>query len=199
MSFVLDLYPRYQRAFGFVPVLATPDLQRVGFGGNKFSGASVYVKSGYCFADMELASQDFKIRLGDPNFFLNNSGSGLFVGPPMISASRSKNIKVTSPDRSEGEVVENFGKKSWEIKIKGVIVDMAEHKYPGNQVKQLRQLFDIDDVLDVTCDFLRDLGIYSVYITEFDEITGVEGYEDTLSYSFTLRSTQPVEFAVIKR
>lgn len=199
MSFVLDLYPRYQKAFGFVPVLATPDLQKSGFGGNKFSGAAVYVKSGYCFADMQLSNQHVNIRLGDPNFFLNNSGSGLFVGPPMISASRSKNIKVTSPDRSEGEVVENFGKKSWEIKIKGIIVDMADHQYPGNQVKQLRQLFDIDDVLDVTCDFLRDLGIYSVYITEFDEITGVEGYEDTLSYSFTLRSTQPVEFTVIKR
>jgi len=116
-KFVLDLFTRYQTAFGFVAYNAVESLtnkKRVG-NSSKFSGAQVYVKTGYCFADMEITNGDFNIKLGDPNFFANNNGDTLFVGPPMISTSREKILSITSPDRSEAEIVENFGKKSYEI------------------------------------------------------------------------------------
>lgn len=205
IMFVLDLFSRYQHAFGFVANKYSV-LSNTGTAGlidtvknkyfNQFSGAEVYVKSGFCFADMELNSQNYNLKMGDPDFFAKNSGSSLFVGPPMISVSRTKTIAVTSPDRSKAEVVENFTKKSWEIKLKGVIVDMENHQYPKAQVKALADVFEFDGVFDVTCEFLNDLGIYNAYITDFDELTGVEGFEDTLSYSFTLRSTQPAEFFI---
>jgi len=200
-KFVLDLFTRYQTAFGFVAYNAVESLtnkKRVG-NSSKFSGAQVYVKTGYCFADMEITNGDFNIKLGDPNFFANNNGDTLFVGPPMISTSREKILSITSPDRSEAEIVENFGKKSYEIKIKGIIVDMAQHQYPGKQVKQLRKFNDINGYMDVTCQLLNDLGIYSIYTTGMDELTGVEGFEDTLSYSFTARSAQPAEFIFLNK
>lgn len=206
--FVLDLYSRYRNAFGFVAnkynvvsragVNSVIDIAQNKYF-NEFSNSAVYVtKTGFCFADVTLFSANYVLKMGDPDFFAKNSGSNLFVGPPMISVSRSKNITVTSPDRSDDEVVENFSEKSWEIKLKGVIVDMDNHQYPQSQVVALRKLFNINGVLDVTCTFLNDLGISTVYITDFDEITGVEGYEDTLSYSMTLRSTKPAEAYVLQ-
>lgn len=200
-KFVLDLFTRYHTAFGFVAYNAVDALlaKKKAGSASKFSGAQVYVKTGYCFSDMEISNGDFNIKLGDPNFFAKNSGDTLFVGPPMISVSREKILSITIPDRSEAEIVENFGKKPYEIKIKGLIVDMAEHQYPGKQVKQLRKFNDIQGYMDVTCQLLNDLGIYSIYITQMDELTGVEGFEDTLSYSFTARSAQPAEFILLAK
>lgn len=199
-KFVLDLFTRYQTAFGFVAYnYVDPLLTKKNAHHNKFSGAQVYVKTGYCFSDMEISNGDFNLKLGDPKFFANNSGDTLFVGPPMISVSREKILSITTPDRSEAEIVESFGKKAYEIKIKGIMVDMAEHQYPGKHVKLLRKFNDIEDYMDVTCQLLNDLGIYSIYITQMDELTGVEGFEDTLSYSFTARSAQPAEFILIAK
>jgi len=76
---------------------------------------------------------------------------------------------------------------------------MAQHQYPGKQVKQLRKFNDINGYMDVTCQLLNDLGIYSIYTTGMDELTGVEGFEDTLSYSFTARSAQPAEFIFLNK
>jgi len=197
-KFVLDLAVRYKTAFGFVAYDAYQDYKAKNKskqdGGNPFSSNGFYVKSGFCFSDMELSREGYLLKLGDPDFFARSQASTLFVGPPMISVSREKILSITTPDRSSSEIVENFGKKANDIKIKGVIVDMAEHHYPGNQVKQLRQFNDIEGYFDVCCQFLNDLGIYSLHITSMDEITGVEGFEDTLSYSFSARSAQPSEF-----
>jgi hypothetical protein len=219
MSFTIDLLQRYSAAFGFVASkIAVADKVGVKTGlqyakdklyqqyhlpdaiakqGNqvRFSTDGFYSKSDYCFADLALKCNDFEIQLGDFNYDIKQADSSIFVAPPMISTSREKIIKNTTPDRGEAEVVENFSKRSYEITIKGVIVDMENHAYPSRQVKLLRQFFEIDDFFEVvSCQLFEDLGIHSIYLEDWDDLSGVEGFEDTMSYSFKARSAQPVQF-----
>jgi hypothetical protein len=219
MSFTIDLLQRYSAAFGFVAsrfavaekIGIKTELQNVKSKlyqqyhlpdatvkqGNqvRFSTKGFYSKSNYCFADLALKCNNFEIQLGDFNYDIKQANSSIFVAPPMISTSREKIIKNTTPDRGEGEVVENFGKRSYEISLKGLIVDMENHAYPSRQVKLLRQFFEIDDFFEVvSCQIFEDLGIHSIYLEDWDDLSGVEGFEDTMSYTLKARSAQPVEY-----
>ncbi|RKR83189.1 hypothetical protein BDD43_3391 [Mucilaginibacter gracilis] len=221
MKFKIDLLPRYQAAFGAV-ASKFHLLSNVGIGTveasaknrllhqfsmpkqsgsasnkNPFTAPTPYSTSNFCFADLALKCGDFEIQFGNFNYSITSADSSVFVAPPMITTSREKVINTTKPDRGEGEVVENFSKRSYEIELKGIIVDMENHLYPTRQVKQLRQFFEIDDVFDVvSCILFEDLGIKSLYVTDWTDLSGVEGFEDTLSYSFKARSLQPVAFQV---
>lgn len=225
MKFTIDLLPRYQAAFGYVAT-KLDIASRVGIQTgvqhaenlllNKFkqgvatasvksrkaqaafnSDAQFFINSSFCFADMALKHPELSIRFGDFNKGATYRGDGAFIAPPMIGISRDKAITTTQPDRGEGEVVENFSKKSYEIALKGLIVDLNNHQYPSAQVKQLRKFFDINDIFEVeSCKLFEDLGIYGIYLTSWGDLSGVEGFEDTLSYSFTARSIQPVQFEV---
>jgi len=214
MKFAIDLLTRYQAAFGVVgsrfhyadgTIQASASINVNRFSPpaalsaqgkqNRFASPALYSTNNYCFADMELVCGDFSIALGQFDHSIRTADSTAFIAPPMISLSREKVINVSKPDRGEGEVVENFSKRSWEIEIKGLIVDMENHVYPSTQVRKLRQFFDIDDVFDVAqCPLLSDVGIKALYLTDFSDLSGVEGFQDTLSYTFKARSFQPVAF-----
>lgn len=190
MSFKIQVLPRLDKAFGFIASNYISDLLEGEKPASRFSG-EYFVNPSYSFADMILQGNKNTINFGGNNLSAKNASSQTFISPPMISVTRSKDINVTSPDRGEGEVVENFSKRSYEISMKGIIVDMLNHQYPKNGVQSVRGIFDFNGVYDVTCMLLNDLGIYSLYFTDLDDLSGVEGYADTLSYSFKARSYQP--------
>ena len=100
-------------------------------------------------------------------------------------------------DGSDSEVVECFGTKSWDITISGILVDLDEHSYPSERVQKLRELFEINDILEVLeCKIMDDLNIQSLYIEKLDELKFVEGFNDTISYKFTAHSIEPLEFFI---
>lgn len=122
------------------------------------------------------------------------AGQNVFAPPPMVSFSKSKNLVITEIDGSDGEVVERYGDKSWEIKLQGIIVDMINHQYPEEAVVKLREFFNTAAPLKVISNgMFADLNIDSIYFTNVD-ISGVAGFADTIQYTLSARSIKPVEF-----
>lgn len=76
-------------------------------------------------------------------------------------------------------------------------MDLDEHSYPSERVQKLRELFEINDILEVLeCKMMDDLNIQSLYIEKLDELKFVEGFNDTISYKFTAHSIKPLEFFI---
>ena len=100
-------------------------------------------------------------------------------------------------DGSDSEVIECFGTKSWVVTIEGILIDLDAHEYPSEKVQKIRELFEINDILEVIdnriCD---DLGIQSIYIEKLDKLDFVQGYNDTMSYGLKANSIKPLEFFI---
>ena len=120
-------------------------------------------------------------------------GQDVFAPPPMVSFSKSKNLVITEIDGSDTEVVERYGDKSWEIKLQGVIIDMNNHQYPEAGVVKLREFFNMAEALKVSSKLFDNLNIKSIYFTNVD-ISGVSGFADTIQYTLSAKSIQPIEF-----
>lgn len=216
MRYTVDLISRYQSAFGFVGGTLTGELEGLINGGIFKAGiaynnarweaaklgkrerkydVSLFAPSDWHWAEMTLTHEDKKLNfsIGAPT----EETEGVFAPPPLMRFRRTKNISVTVVDGGdEAEIVENFGVNSWDIDLNGVLVDMDEHGYPGEKVKELARFFEINDVIEVACPLLLDMGIRSIYFKE-QGIEPVEGFPDTVKYSLTAKSIKPALFSLI--
>ena len=76
-------------------------------------------------------------------------------------------------------------------------MDLDEHSYPSDRVQRLRELFEINDILEVIdCKIMDDLNIQSLYIEKLESLKFIEGYNDTMSYSLKANSIKPLEFFI---
>ncbi|MNE84905.1 hypothetical protein D3C80_1818490 [compost metagenome] len=96
-------------------------------------------------------------------------------------------------DGDDNDVVERYGTKSWEISIKGILIDMVNHNYPSQKVRQLREFFEYNRPFGVEGQIWDDLNIRSIYFSD-TEIGGIPGYADTIQFDLTARSIKPAEF-----
>lgn len=77
-------------------------------------------------------------------------------------------------------------------------MDLDEHSYPSDRVQRLRELFEINDILEVIdCKIMDDLNIQSLYLNSIDELKFVDGYNDTMSYKLKAYSIKPLEFFIL--
>ena len=144
---------------------------------------------------MTLTHEDTKLNFSIGG--LTSETEGVFAPPPLMRFRRTKNITVTVVDGGdEAEIVENFGVNSWDIELNGLLVDMDEHAYPGTKVQELAKFFEINDVIEVACPLLLDMGIKSIYFKE-QGFEPVEGFPDTVKYSLTAKSIKPALFSLI--
>lgn len=216
MRYTVDLITRYQSAFGFVSGTLVGELEGLANGAIFKAGmaynearwkaakllkaeqtldAQVYTPMDWKWAEMVMKHEGKELDFGFGS--LTQETQGVFAPPPLMRFRRTKNINVTVIDGGdEAEVVENFGVNSWDIELNGLLVDMDEHRYPGEKVKQLRQFFEINDVIEVACPLLLDLGIKSIYFKE-QGFEPVEGWADTVKYSLMAKSIKPVLFSLI--
>lgn len=185
MAIVVDIAERLKAAFGFTAASQRGMSQPV----------EVYV-SDHSFEEMTFRSPDNRAMTfaGMLDGVLND----IYAPPPMVSFSRGKNLVITEIDGSDAEVVERFGDKSWEVKIRGILVDMVNHQYPSNKVVLMRQFFEVGAQFAVEGQMFDDLAIKSIYFTNV-EIAGVAGYEDTIQFSLDARSIKPVEFFLVNK
>lgn len=217
MKYIVDLLARYQSAFGFVGGVIASELEGVVNAGIYKAGmlyndarwkianatrghpsydAELYPAPDWSWAQMTLKHEDTKLEFDFSG--LKEGTQGVFAPPPLMRFRRTKNITVTVVDGGdEAEIVENFGVNSWDIDFNGLIVDMDEHGYPGEKLKQLRQFFEINDVIDVACPLLLDMGIQSIYFKE-QGFEPVEGFPDTVKYSLVAKSIKPAVFSLIQ-
>ncbi len=216
MRYIVDLIARYESAWGFVggtlageaEGLANAGIFRAGIAFNEAKwksrtagGEAKYDAAGHGPADWTWAEMVMKHGETEMDFSfgsLKENTSGVFAPPPLMRFRRTKNITVTVIDGgNEAEVVENFGVNSWDIELNGLVVDMDGHGYPGEKVKQMAEFFEINDVIDVACPLLLDLGIKSIYFKE-QSMEPVEGFPDTVKYSLVAKSIKPAVFSLIQ-
>ncbi|WP_455592929.1 DUF6046 domain-containing protein [Bacteroides sp.] len=217
MRYVVDLLARYQSAFGFVGGVVAGELEGLANAGIFKAGmllndarwkaakllngtpgydAELYPLPDWSWAQMTLKHEGTKLAFDFSG--LKGGSEGVFAPPPLMRFRRTKNITITVVDGGdEAEIVENFGTNSWDIDFNGLIVDMDEHGYPGEKLKQLRQFFEINDVIDVACPLLLDMGIQSIYFKE-QSYEPVEGFPDTVKYSLVAKSIKPAVFSLIQ-
>lgn len=216
MRYTVDLITRYQSAFGFVSDTLAGELEGTLNGGIFRAGvaynesrwkatdidkaeprydAKMYAPREWQWAEMTLKHEGKELHMGAGS--LLSEIQGVYAPPPLMKFRRTKNINVTVIDGGdEAEIVENFGVNSWEIDISGLLVDMDEHGYPGEKVKEMARFFEINDVIEVACPLLLDMGIKSIYFKE-QSFEPVEGFPDTVKYTLSAKSIKPVLFSLI--
>lgn len=189
---VIDLASRYAAAFGIMAInkqLHTAVVERDnGNYGFEFYGGM----------DSDVERLVFKYAKQSLTFAgMLNEVDGIFAPPLMIDFSREKQLVETEVNGSDNIIVERWGTKSWALDIRGILVDMENKVYPQRQIEQLVQFFEINDIIEVEGIQFEDKQIDSVYFKDI-RITPVEGFQDTIQFSLTAASIQPVEFNVLK-
>lgn len=189
MAQIIDIGARLQAAFGFVYNQQSSRLKTLGFA-KELAGVSVFVQSDGSFEELTITGNGQNIRFAyDPLF----AGSNIFGPPPMVSFHKAKNLTITEIDGADAEVVERYGDRSWEIKIQALLIDMQEHQFPRNKIETIRRIFDNPAPFEIQGEIFDALNIRSIYFTDID-ISGVAGFEDTMSCTLDARSIKPVEF-----
>lgn len=199
MTRLIDLTPRFVSAFGIAPQVHTvqpiPGGQYLPY----TAGAKVYVKGNGQFETIGLTGgskergDTYDITFGSAGLTKSGELGAIFAPPPMLGFTKSKNIIVTPIDGADAEVVERYGDGPWEIRMQGLLVDMENHRFPLDRLGQLRKMFEVPDYCEVTSQIINELGITHIYFAECD-ITPLQGFEDTCSFSLVARAMKPAEF-----
>lgn len=214
-----QLVYRYQAGFGYVAAnwaeiaadrlwakyANIPLYQQRNVGTNGDEATPLFSVNDASFADMLFTSSKPPVeKFGFGSLSLKNSDGGLYgadsrylAPPPMVTFSRGKNFVVTSIDRSEEEVIENFGLKSWQIKLQGILIDMDGHQYPQALVKKINEMFTKKGTFKVEGTIFGDLDIYEVFFKDDFELSFVEGYADTVKFSVSAMSTKAAKLTAI--
>lgn len=187
-----DLGSRFKAAFGYAANNQSAELEAQNYmEANGITDTGVFI-SDASFEQITLKQGDLSLFFGSMMFAQSDSGS-IYAPPPMVSFSKGKNLIITKIDGADAEVVERYGDESWVISLQGILIDMVNHRYPKQQVIQLRQFFDSKAPFAIEGEMFDDLGIKSIYFTSVN-IGGVAGYEDTIQYTLEARSIKPVQF-----
>ncbi len=220
-KFTIDLANRFQNAFGFVAKNALGKKGGIGLSNSGlYHGIQVFddeknafeklilTESGNKYGKGKLLTLEFGSlpfiggnhgileEIGLDVFTSENSENSLLLPPPILSFSRGKNIKTTPINGSDGEVVESYGLKSWDIQMQGLIIDMNKHDYPARELKEIIKVFELGTQFNVESSIFADLGITCLYFTNLSGLSGVEGYEDTWKYTLSAKSINPIEFSL---
>jgi hypothetical protein len=74
---------------------------------------------------------------------------------------------------------------------------MVNHQFPADKMEELNNIFEYNGIWNVASEIMNKLKIEAVYIKDVS-LEFVEGFEDTISYSFTMRAIKPLEYQLIK-
>ena len=193
-----NLGDRFKKAFGFVAANMSSSLTAKGFEAEvqqpqnsqvllwndktKFDEVKLYRdKIEFDFAFREVAEEY----------------NTVFATPPMLSFSRQKKLIVTSIDNVDDiEVVERYNTSPYDIDWKGLLIDMDNHTFPADKLKQLNEIFKFNGIWNVSSEIFDALEITAIYIQEV-QIDFVEGFEDTIAYSLKMRAIKDLEYQLL--
>lgn len=149
-------------------------------------------------------------KMGTPFFdkfiFRNGTKSYQFEIPPMVDLSMGKRVTTTKINNAivdgreigGGEVIESMGNEAWDITFRGLLIDMDNHRRPLDQMRDLKDIVRINDVLDCRdSKVFNALGIDRIYIKSNGlKFPPLEGYQDTQPFIIEARSYVPVELEI---
>jgi len=194
-----DFSERVQAAFGFVAATTATRLAQKAFGkavDSRTLNVGVYTSKESTFDEVTL-------RYGTEKYVfaycpITSDYSGVFATPPMLSLRRSKKLIITPIDNSDIEVVERYGTEPYEITMRGLLIDMENHEFPIDKMESINKIFEANREWMVDSEILQKVGVSAIYIKDI-QLDFVEGFEDTISYTMTVRAIRPVEFQLAKQ
>ncbi|MDC9722366.1 MAG: DUF6046 domain-containing protein [Urechidicola sp.] len=192
----LQLSHRYQAAFGRVAGAIKPNA----VGLSKTDKGYDLEYYDYDTDDFEQTS--FKFGINQINFGSTTLLAGqkvndnIFAPPPLISFARDKSHVETEINGTDTQVVERWGTKPWNIRMRGLLIDIENRTYPTDKIDALNTLFEYNKVVSVYGTQFFDKSISDIYFKSI-EINGVQGFEDTIQYTLTARSIKPVAFTLL--
>lgn len=197
---IIDFAGRFQSAFGFTTKKMSSRLEEEGFDEVIYdSPAGSFEMEGSFFVwNNESTFDEVTLRNGSEKYLFafrpfSDKYEDLFAIPPMLSLRRSKRLIITTVDNSDTEVVERYATEPYEITWRGLLIDMENHNFPIGRLEQINKIFEVNGVWSVDSEILQAVGVAAVYFKDV-QIDFVEGYEDTIAYTFTTRAIRPLEY-----
>jgi hypothetical protein len=148
-------------------------------------------------------------KLGTPFFdrfiFRNGTRFYKFEIPPMVDVKRGKKLSITEIDNAivngkevgGGEVIESMGNKAWDITFRGLLIDMDNHRRPLDQMRDLNNMFEINDVLDCKdSKVFNALRIDRLYVRDIS-FPPLEGFQDTQPFIIEARQYVPATLEIL--
>lgn len=199
---IFDFAGRYSTAFGFTPGHISNKLIEVGFDraikqhhDTNFR-ASVFVFDSNTHFDEVMLYNDSEEYLFAYRE-LAEEYSQVFATPPILSLRRAKNLVITPLDNTDIEVVERYSTEPYQITFRGLLIDMEEHNFPLDKLETLNRIFEVNSIWKVSSEILAAVGVDSIVIQDIN-IDFVEGYEDTIAYTFVARATKSIEYQLVQ-
>jgi len=187
----IDLTDRFRSVFGILAESAH-------YGINLFNGKfELFTPSDSEFEDITFEFEGKKFEFVSTSLTDSQSQLKDIVSPPpIISFSKSKKLIESQLQDDENIVVERWNTGQWDIRMRGILVDMSKHHYPEKKIRLLNELFDYNGIVEVSGEQFHDKGIKSIY---FKNVTfsGVPGYEDTIGYTLNAKSIKEVGFTLL--
>ena len=147
-------------------------------------------------ADITFTYPGTTLKFASLPFTGNSNTGGILAAPPLLSFSRQKSDIETPTNEDDNIVIEHWATRPYEIRMRGLLIDMDNHHYPESLITQLHQLFEYNGVVEVSGTQFFDKDIVSIYFQDV-EIVGVQGYQDTIQYSLQAKSIRPVGFTLL--
>lgn len=196
----IDFAGRFQSAFGFITKSISSRLDKEGFGEvirNSHSNG-FDMQSNVLVWSNESTFDEITLRNANSRYLFafrpfSEQYAGVFATPPMLSLKRSKRLIITTIDNSDTEVVDRYSTEPYEITWRGLLIDMDNHEFPLDRLEELNKIFEQNGVWSVDSEILQAIGVAAVYFKDV-QIDFVEGYEDTIAYTFTVRAILPLEY-----
>lgn len=192
-SIVIDLAGRYAAAFGIVKA-------------SEMMSAAVLSKDDDqyqldFFDDFNPITEDVKLRYNgeELRFFsmLSGDSSNVFAPPLMMDFRREKDLIETETNGEDNVIIERWGTKPWEISMRGILIDVENRQYPTEQIRKLHRLFKHNNVIEVVGTLFEEKDIDMIYMKEVS-ITPLEGFSDSVQFSFTASSIKAVNWSLLK-
>ncbi|WP_162144474.1 DUF6046 domain-containing protein [Aquimarina latercula] len=188
----IDLSKRYASAFGLLSQDNAPGGATVQRSGGNYN-LEFYDRGPADFEDVTFTYPDRTIKFGAMPF--DTEVAGILAPPPLISFSRQKQLIETPINDSDNIVIERWGTRPHDIRIRGLLIDVENRHYPSSKVEQLYRLFEYNGVIDVSGTQFFEKNIASIYYKDI-EVNGVPGFQDTVQFTMLARSISPVGFTL---
>lgn len=141
---------------------------------------------------VRIAHSSMELVFGDT---LLEAGNNVFAPPLMMTFTKEKALIETETNGDDNVIIERWTTKPWEIEIKGILIDLENRQYPSDKIRELHQLFKINDILDAYGIQFEEKDIEAIYLKSLF-ITPTEGFADTVQFSLSASAIKSVSWTL---
>lgn len=192
-SIIIDLAGRYAAAFGIVKASEMMSAVALTKEDNQYQ---VDFFDDFNPEDemLKISNKDTVVTFGN---MLMGENAGVFAPPMMLFFRREKDLIETETNGEDNVIVERWATRPWEIQMRGLLIDVENRRYPSEKIRELHQLFKINDILDVSGSQFLEKDIYQIYFKELS-ITPLEGFGDTVQFDFTASAIKETFWTLVE-